>query len=50
MAAVPPIGPSPRHVRLPPKAHAAIAAGPTLDPDLRPVIHRAAKGIGTFLP
>ena len=37
---IPTIGPTPRHMRLPPKRHAPIPAGPALNPDLRLVVHR----------
>ena len=38
MPAVATVGPAPRHMRLTPKADAAVAAGPALNPDLRLVV------------
>jgi len=43
MPAIPAIGPTPRHMSLPPKAHAAITASPTLNPNLRLVVHASKR-------
>ena len=41
---IPTIGPTPRHMSLPPKADAAVPTGPTLNPDLRLVVHELEEG------
>ncbi len=40
MATVSPVGPTPRHMRLTPKAHAPIAPRTTFNPDFRLVVHK----------
>jgi hypothetical protein len=40
MPTIAPVGPTPRNMSLTPEADATVSAGPTLDPDLRLVIHR----------
>ena len=49
MPAVPTIGTTPRHMRLPPKGDTAVAPGPALNPNLRLVVHRSSEGNSDFV-
>ncbi len=49
MPTIPAIGPTSRHMSLTPKADATVPAGPTLNPDLRLVIHQLLQGSGALV-
>jgi hypothetical protein len=49
MAPVSTIGSASRHMRLPTKRDAPVPAGPTLNPDLRLVVHELLQGSGALV-